>query len=66
MALVKKCQQVRATPKEELSMLCILYLAILEEKRESNRYCIWFAKIVSHLFPEFSHSKYSLHIPLAI
>ena len=31
---------VRATPREELSMLCILYLVILEEKRESNSYLV--------------------------
>jgi len=39
---------LRATLREELSIICILYLAILLEKRESN-YCIWFAKIASHL-----------------
>ena len=45
----KRKRGIRATPKEELSMLCILYLVILREKRESNSYCIWFAKIASHL-----------------
>jgi len=43
---LKLLNNLRATPREELSMLCILYLAILLEKRESNR----FAKIASHLF----------------
>jgi hypothetical protein len=41
---VSICMHLRATPRKELSMLCILYLVILEEKRESNNYCICLLK----------------------
>ena len=45
---------LRATPIEELSMLCNLYLSILEEKKESSTVIVSpLSKIARHLSRSF-------------